>query len=146
MEIIQFKEANCKGCYKCIRNCEIKAIKFSNDQARILDNECIFCGKCTLVCPQNAKVINSDLSITKKLISDGYDVYVSLAPSYVAEFPDVSFSKISASIKKLGFKGVEETAIGETMVSKKYAELMKQHKMKNIITTCCYSNNGNYRR
>ena len=137
MEIIQFKEANCKGCYKCIRNCEIKAIKFSNDQARILDNECIFCGKCTLVCPQNAKVINSDLSITKKLISNGYDVYVSLAPSYVAEFPDVSFSKISASIKKLGFKGVEETAIGATMVSKKYAELMKQHKMRNIITTCC---------
>ena len=51
MSIIQFKEANCKSCYKCIRTCDVKAISFSNEQARIIPEACILCGKCTLVCP-----------------------------------------------------------------------------------------------
>lgn len=137
MEIIQFKEANCKGCYKCIRNCDLKAIKFSNEQARILDGECVLCGKCTLVCPQNAKVIKSDLPEAKQIITDGQKVYASVAPSYVSAFPGISFSQLSAALKKLGFTHVEETAVGASMVSEEYEKLLKKHEMKNIITTCC---------
>ena len=137
MDIIQFKEANCKGCYKCIRNCDLKAIKFSNEQARILDSECILCGKCTLVCPQNAKVIKSDLSETKALLESGAKLYASVAPSFVSAFPNVSFAQFSMALKKLGFTRVEETAIGAGMVSAEYAALMRQKEMKNIITTCC---------
>lgn len=137
MDIIQFKEANCKGCYKCIRNCEIKAIKFSNEQAKILDDECVYCGKCTLICPQNAKVIRSDIEETKKMLIQGHKLYASIAPSYVTSFPNVSFAQMSEALKKLGFAHVEETAVGATMVSAKYAELMQSRKMKNIITTCC---------
>lgn len=137
MDIIQFKEANCKGCYKCIRNCEIKAIKFSNEQARILDSECIFCGKCTLVCPQNAKVIRSDLAQVQRLLKEGHPVYATVAPSFVAAFPGVAFSQLSRALKALGFAGAEETAIGATMVSAEYARLLREKKMKNIITTCC---------
>ena len=137
MEIIQFKEANCKGCYKCIRNCDLKAIKFNNDQARILDSECVLCGKCTLICPQNAKVINSDLIQTKEYINSGAKVYASVAPSFISAFNNVSFAQFSAALKKLGFTGVEETAIGASMVSSEYSKLMKNKEMKNIITTCC---------
>lgn len=137
MDIIQFKEANCKGCYKCIRNCDLKAIKFSNDQARILDSECILCGKCTLVCPQNAKVIRSDLPKTKEYIKSGKKLFASIAPSYVSVFKNVPFANLSAALKKLGFYGVEETAIGAKMVSAEYAKLMRKKAMKNIITTCC---------
>lgn len=137
MDIIQFKEANCKGCYKCIRNCEIKAIKFSNEQARILDSECIFCGKCTLVCPQNAKVIRSDLAQVQRLLKEGHPVYATVAPSFVAAFPGAAFSQLSRALKALGFAGAEETAIGATMVSAEYARLLREKKMKNIITTCC---------
>lgn len=137
MEIIQFKEANCKGCHKCIRNCDVKAITFKNEQARILDNECILCGKCTLVCPQNAKVISSDLETIRGYLKNGERVMASVAPSYVSAFPGLSFSKLSAALKKLGFASAEETAIGASLVTKEYEKLLEKHEMKNIITTCC---------
>lgn len=137
MEIIQFKEANCKGCYKCIRNCDLKAIKFSNEQARILDSECVLCGKCTLVCPQNAKVIKSDLKEIRALLSAGEKVWITVAPSYVSAFDGLSFAQLSAAVKKLGFEGIEETAIGASMVTKEYERLLSERKMNNIISTCC---------
>lgn len=141
MSIIQLKEANCKNCYKCIRNCPLKAIEFGNEQAKILEEDCVLCGTCTLVCPQNAKQINSDLPSVKREIKSGAKLYVSLAPSYVSAFPRVSFASMSAALKKLGFFHVEETAIGATEVSRAYAGLMAEHKMRNIITTCCPSVN-----
>ena len=41
MSIIQLKEANCKNCYKCIRHCDVKSITFHDDQAHILEDECV---------------------------------------------------------------------------------------------------------
>ena len=54
---LTLKKSNCKNCYKCIRNCPVKAIRFSGNQAHIIDNECILCGHCFVVCPQNANEI-----------------------------------------------------------------------------------------
>lgn len=137
MNIIQFKEANCKSCYKCIRSCDVKAISFKDEQARIIEDACVLCGTCTLVCPQNAKHMKSDLPQVKEYLKNGVKLFASIAPSYVSAFPGVSFPKLSAALKKLGFTRVEETAIGATQVSKEYARLIAEKKMKNIITTCC---------
>lgn len=71
MSIIQLKEANCKNCYKCIRNCDVKSISFQNDQAQIIDDDCVLCGKCTLICPQNAKQIQSDVQKVQSMIDRG---------------------------------------------------------------------------
>ena len=54
---LTLKKSNCKNCYKCIRHCPVKAIRFSGNQAHIIGNECILCGQCFVVCPQNAKQI-----------------------------------------------------------------------------------------
>lgn len=137
MGIIQFKEANCKNCYKCIRSCEVKSIAFKNEQAEIIEKECILCGHCFLACPQNAKSIKSDMPKIREMIARGEKVYVSLAPSYMGAFHGANISSMSAALKKLGFCHVEETAIGASRVSAEYAQLINEHKMKNIITTCC---------
>lgn len=137
MSIIQLKEANCKNCYKCIRHCPVKSITFHDDQARILEDECVLCGTCTLVCPQNAKQIQSDLQKVHAMIDRGEKVYASLAPSFVAAFPDSTFAAVSASLKKLGFAGVEETAIGATRVSEAYCNILERQEVENLITTCC---------
>ena len=71
MSIIQFKEANCKNCYKCIRSCQVKSIAFKNEQAEITEKECILCGHCFLACPQNAKYVNSSLDKVKGFIKNG---------------------------------------------------------------------------
>lgn len=135
--IIQFKEANCKNCYKCIRSCQVKSIAFRNEQAEITEKECILCGHCFLACPQNAKYINSNIDKVKGFLKNGDQVYVSVAPSFASCYKDATFPKISGALKKLGFAGVEETSIGAKKVSEHFMELMKEHKMKNIITTCC---------
>ena len=54
-EFLKLKKSNCKNCYKCIRHCPVKSIKFSGNQAHIVGNECILCGQCFVVCPQEAK-------------------------------------------------------------------------------------------
>lgn len=137
MSIIQLKEANCKNCYKCIRNCDVKSISFQNDQAQIIEDDCVLCGKCTLVCPQNAKQIQSDVQKVQSMIDRGEKVYVSLAPSFVAGFPQGSFAGVVKALRRLGFAGVEETAIAATQVSLRYAEILEKGEVPNLITTCC---------
>ena len=138
MSIIQLKEANCKNCYKCIRHCDVKSITFHDDQAHILEDECVLCGKCTLICPQNAKQIESDVQKVCSMIDRGEKVYASVAPSFIAALPEgATFASLSSAMKRLGFAGIEETAIGATAVSEEYAALAEKGKMPNLITTCC---------
>ncbi len=137
MSIIQFKEANCKNCYKCIRSCPIKAISFKKEQAQIVQEECILCGQCLLVCPQNAKKVRSDIERVKDFIEKKEKVYVSLAPSFVSVFEIQNGAKVAGILKKLGFTHIEETAIGASQVTSEYKKLLNQGNMENIITTAC---------
>jgi PAS domain S-box-containing protein len=138
MSIIQFKEANCKNCYKCIRSCPVNAIAFKNDQAEIIHDECILCGHCLKVCPQNAKSVNSEIDKVKKFIKKNEKVYVSLAPSFVSAF-DYNEKWIYCALKKLGFTHVEGTSNGAYQVSRQYEKLLQNKEMKNMITSCCPS-------
>lgn len=139
MSIIQFKEANCKNCYKCVRSCPVKAIAVINEQAQIVQEDCMLCGNCLSVCPQNAKSVKSDIEKVKGFINKKEKVFVSLAPSFVAAFENPNEKWIFACLKELGFIHVEETAIGAVQVSKEYEKLLIEKKMKNIITTACPS-------
>ena len=67
-EYLKLKKSNCVNCYKCIRHCPVKSIKFSSDQAQIVSDECILCGQCFVVCPQNAKEIRNDIDKASALI------------------------------------------------------------------------------
>ncbi len=139
MSIIQFKQANCKNCYKCIRNCPVKAISFKDDQAQIIEDNCMLCGNCLTVCPQNAKSVVSDVELVKSFIRKKEKIYVSLAPSFVSAFENPDERCLLSAIRKLGFTHIEETAIGAARVSAEYDRLMGQKNMKNIISTACPS-------
>ena len=83
---LTLKKSNCKNCYKCIRHCPVKAIRFSGNQAHIIGNECVLCGQCFVVCPQNAKEIVDETEKVKVLLQSGDPVIVSLAPSFIANY------------------------------------------------------------
>lgn len=138
---LQTKDSDCKNCYKCIRNCPIKSLSFTDGQAHIIRNECVLCGNCYLTCPQDAKVIRNDVEAVKELINSGNEVYVSLAPSYVGYFKQSSIEELDEAFKKLGFKGTLETAVGATIVKKEYEKLMKNGESKILISSCCHSVN-----
>ena len=141
MNCLTLKKSNCKNCYKCIRHCPVKSIRFSGNQAHIINNECILCGQCFVGCPQDAKEIVDETEKVKVLLQSGDPVYVSLAPSFVANYPGVGIEAMTRALKKLGFAGVEETAIGATMVKTEYERMLREEARDVIITSCCHSIN-----
>ena len=90
-EALKLKKSNCKNCYKCIRHCPVKSIRFSGSQAHIVENECILCGQCFVVCPQNAKEVVDSTEKVKVLLQDG-NVYASLAPSFAANYDGIGIT------------------------------------------------------
>ena len=138
---LTLKKSNCKNCYKCIRHCPVNAIRFSGNQAHIIDNECILCGQCFVVCPQNAKEIVNEREKARVLIQSGDPVIVSLAPSFIANYDGVGIEAVRQALKKLGFFDVEETAIGATIVKNEYERMMKEEQRDIIISSCCHSIN-----
>ena len=140
-EFLKLKKSNCKNCYKCIRHCPVKSIRFSGNQANIIGDECILCGQCFVVCPQNAKEIADSIEKVKYFISSGEKVYASVAPSFVANYDGVGIESLTAALKKLGFEGAEETAVGATIVKTEYERLIREDKRDILISSCCNSVN-----
>ena len=138
---LTLKKSNCKNCYKCIRHCPVKAIRFSGNQAHIIGNECILCGQCFVVCPQNAKQIIDETEKVKVFLHSGVPVIVSLAPSFIANYDGVGIGAMREALKKLGFYDVEETAIGATVVKREYERMLREEDRDIIITSCCHSIN-----
>ena len=138
---LTLKKSNCTNCYKCIRHCPVKSIRFSGNQAHIIGNECILCGHCFVVCPQDAKQIVDGTEKARVLLQSGSPVIVSLAPSFIANYEGVGIESMRRALKKLGFTDVEETAIGATIVKNEYERMLREEQRDIIITSCCHSIN-----
>ena len=138
---LTLKKSNCKNCYKCIRHCPVKSIRFSGNQAHIIGNECILCGRCFVACPQNAKEIVDDTEKVKVLLQAEDKVFVSLAPSFIANYDGVGIEAMRDALKQLGFFDVEETALGATMVKREYDRLLNEEERDIVISSCCHSIN-----
>lgn len=113
----------CHDCYKCIRECHVKAIKIQDNSASVIDERCIACGHCVTVCPSKAKRVRNDIENVKRLFLQNKKVYVSLAPSWVGAF-DTTKEKMITVLKKLGFEAVSETALGAQEVSIECAKVL----------------------
>lgn len=138
---LTLKKSNCKNCYKCIRHCPVKSIRFSGEQAHIVGNECILCGQCFVVCPQNAKEIVDETEKTKVFLQSGAPVIVSIAPSFAANYDGIGINSMRKALKKLGFFDVEETAAGATMVKNEYDRILNEEDRDILISSCCHSVN-----
>ena len=142
MAIIDFKATKCRHCYKCVRNCEVKAIMVKDGRAEIMPDNCILCGRCLQICPQSAKTLVSDLSMVKAMIEAGEKVVVSIAPSYMGLLKYHTIGQVRCALMRLGFADVRETAEGAALVTAEYTRLLVEGTMENIISTCCPSVNA----
>ncbi|WP_102409704.1 [Fe-Fe] hydrogenase large subunit C-terminal domain-containing protein [Beduinella massiliensis] len=136
MSIISLKKANCKHCYKCVKNCPVKSIQVVGGQAKIIEKTCVLCGTCLLVCPQHAKTLESDLSLVQQWVREGRQVVASLAPAFTGSFEGTGKQMVSALLA-LGFDRVSETALGAAYVTTEFVRLVREEKMEHIITSCC---------
>lgn len=137
MSIIDFKAARCLDCYKCVRHCEVKAIRIKDMHAEIIENECILCGTCMNVCLQKAKTLHSELDKVRGWIKSGKKVVASIAPSYYGVLKYKTIGQVHTALLRLGFADVRETSEGAAVVTSEYRHLLHEGKMENIITTCC---------
>ncbi len=136
IQYLDFKDARCKDCYKCLRECPVKAITVVDHHAKIIDSRCILCGHCTEVCPQNAKSVHSERGEVERLLAGG-NVIASVAPSFVSSFGLQDFNVMRLALGRLGFADAEETSIGAREVTAQYKKLLEGHTFENFITSCC---------
>ena len=138
---LTLKKSNCKNCYKCIRHCPVKSIRFSAGQAHIIGNECILCGRCFVICPQNAKQIVDETEKVRVLLDSGAPIVASIAPSFVANYEGVGIGAMREALKLLGFYDAEETAVGATMVKREYERMLREDERDVVISSCCHAVN-----
>jgi len=127
----------CQDCHKCIRECPVKAIRVQDGYARVVAEMCVLCGNCIVACPSNAKQVRNDLPRVKELLASGRKVVVSLAPSFVAQFPGLRAGQLIRALKKLGFFAVSETALGAQHVSASVLELMRGEPGHVWVSSAC---------
>ena len=136
--ILQFRTANCKNCYKCIRNCPVKAIRVENQQAQIIEDQCILCEKCTSVCPQHAKVEHDDIPDIQEEIAAGKKVIASVHPAYLVRYGWNSVHLLEEKLQKMGFWKVFDAAQGAAMMKQEYTRILEaQHQQKMMISSNC---------
>ncbi len=135
-KVLEVHDASCKDCHRCLRECSVKAIAFENDQAKIIDEKCIYCGKCVNVCPQNAKVPKNDLELFKSYLNSNNKVAVSLAPSFAAAYNLDSPYRIVGALKEIGVDIVAETTQAAEYIAEEYSNLVADN-FNTLVSTCC---------
>lgn len=138
-QFLEFKRVQCKDCFRCLRECPVKAISFADAHAQVIDDRCILCGRCMHVCPQNAKIVHGDFDRVQMMLRSGKKVIASVAPSFVSCLGLSSFEPLRNALIKMGFKDAEETARGAEWVTREYARILEKGEMKNFITSACPS-------
>lgn len=136
---IYTEKADCQDCYKCVRNCPVKAIKVDAGSATVISELCVLCGGCVEVCPSGAKKVRDDLGRVKQTLLLKKKVIASLAPSFITEFPDINTSALIGAIKHLGFFGVSETSLGAQEVSANVAQLLERSEKQIFLSSACPS-------
>ncbi|MFN6991251.1 MAG: [Fe-Fe] hydrogenase large subunit C-terminal domain-containing protein [Fervidobacterium sp.] len=125
-------EANCKYCYKCLRNCPVKAISFHDNYSYVIEEECILCGTCVKTCPQHSKNYKSELEHLKNII--GKPFVVSLAPSFFGNMENPF--KILGFLRTMGAIFISETAVGAEFVTNEYIGFFSNTEGPVITTSC----------
>ena len=136
-QVVFTNKARCRDCYRCLRNCPVKAISMHEGQARVEAERCIACGTCIRECPQGAKVFRNDVERAKRLLEAGTPVAASIAPSFVAFLPAWEQRRLASALRKLGFAHVSETAIGAYHVAQETARLAADQPGQSHVCTAC---------
>ncbi|MGO9146132.1 MAG: [Fe-Fe] hydrogenase large subunit C-terminal domain-containing protein [Desulfomonilia bacterium] len=136
--VIMTNPARCRDCYRCVRNCDVKAIRVKEGQAQVVQELCILCGTCVRICPQKAKSIRSARQDILNAQKEGRKIVASVAPSAPAFFDMNSFEEFEKALKVIGFHAAEETAIGARIVAFAHREFVeKAQDRRPIIASAC---------
>ena len=123
----------------CEISCKVHAIHMGPNGAAEIDHEkCTDCGSCVYTCPFGAVVDKSyivdAIHLIKQSRVENFQVYAIMAPAVASQFTYASFGQVITAMKKIGFDGVMETAVGADMVAEAEARELLE---KGFLTSSC---------
>jgi signal transduction histidine kinase/Fe-S-cluster-containing dehydrogenase component len=137
MDVIFIVREKCNGCYACVRNCPVKAIRVKEGVAEVMNERCIACGICISICAAGAIQARSDIGIVWQLLGEHNPIIAILSSAFPAAFPEVQPRQMVAALKKMGFNEVMETAFGAELVCREYGRLVRGNEGKPILSSTC---------
>lgn len=138
IKMFDFMSDSCKNCYKCIRYCPVKAIRYESGKAEIDPDKCIACGQCFVVCPKHVRNVDNDYDEVLERLGRGDKVNALLDSAYLAMFDEPE--RFVAGLKKIGFNSVLEIASSTSVVTEQQMKYMESHSdLKYMITASCPS-------
>jgi two-component system NtrC family sensor kinase len=137
MSIIFTVTEKCKGCYACVRNCPVKAIRVKEGIAGVMGERCVACGACISICAVGAKQARSDIGLVWQLLAECPSVIAVLSSAFPAAFAEVRPKQMVTALRKLGFSEVMETAFGAELVGREYRRLVERNEGKPIFSSTC---------
>lgn len=98
----------------CARACGMDAIgSDEHGHAKINYDKCVSCGMCLVNCPFGAIVDKGQIFQLINAIRRGDRVVAIVAPAFLGQFgPEATPERLTAAMKRLGFAGVAEVAVG----------------------------------
>ena len=126
----------------CQEACGMNAIgKDQYGRADIDHEKCVNCGQCLVNCPFGAIVDKGQIFQLIHAIKKGEKVIAIIAPAFWGQFGEkVTPGQILTAMKRLGFEGLEEVAVGADLCAVEEAEEFMEHvpaRQPFMATSCC---------
>lgn len=136
--VIVTNPERCRNCYRCVRECAVKAIRVKEGHVQVVPELCIMCGSCVRICPQKAKNVPSSRLDIIRARDEGRKIVASVSPSAPAFFDMSTFSDLEKALKEIGFHAAEETAVGCNIVAQAHREYFEKGSVPMpVITSTC---------
>lgn len=138
MKLFNFVAKNCINCYKCVRNCHVKAMRVNQGKIEIDEDKCIACGQCFVVCPKNAHNAENDVELVSDALKLAGTKVAVIDSAYLGIYENPG--QFISALKKLGFDSVQEIAAGAEAIKDEYIKYISTHpEKKYMISSTCPS-------
>ena len=126
----------------CQRACGMDAIgSDEHGRAKIDYDKCVSCGMCLVNCPFGAIVDKGQIFQLINAIRQGDRIIAIVAPAFLGQFgPEATPERLTAAMKRLGFAGVVEVAVGADLCTIEEAkDFMEKVPAQQpfMATSCC---------
>ena len=147
---IQRNEKKCNNCGACKGICKSRIGVYDNyDMKKVKEPICIYCGQCSLICPNKSIHEVEDYKKVKKAILNGRNVIFQVAPASRFLVGDEFgypvgknvIGKIVGGLRKLGVKYVFDTSYGADLTifeeANELINRIKNNEKLPLLTSCC---------
>ena len=152
------KQDQCIKCGRCAEACQYNAIiklerpcqkacgmdaigADDHGRAKIDYDKCVSCGMCLVNCPFGAIVDKGQIFQLIHAIKRGDRVVAIVAPAFLGQFgPEATPERLTAAMKRLGFAGVAEVAVGADLCTIEEAKDFMEKvpgEQPFMATSCC---------